>query len=167
MNNLAQVISFFVYLILQVIFIRHWALFDIAFCFIYISFLLLLPFSIGPLLLMILGFMTGLVVDLFYDTLGIHAASCVFLAYMRPLITNLIKPSGGYEITMSPLLSNMGLRWFLTYTSLMTTLHHLPLFFIEAWGTHFFLFTLLKAIASIIFTSLVVVLFQYIFYKNG
>ncbi|SFF24284.1 Rod shape-determining protein MreD [Thermoflexibacter ruber] len=167
MNNLSQVISFFIYLVLQVVFIRHWALFDVAFCFIYISFLLFLPFSMNLFLMMLIGFVTGITVDLFYDTLGVHAFSCVLLTYMRPYLANLIKPSGGYEANMKPYLSFMGFRWFLTYTVLLTTIHHLSLFFLEAWSMNLLFFTLSKAILSIVFTSFVIVLFQYIFYKEN
>lgn len=166
MNNLSSVISFITYLAFQVIFIRHWALFDLAFCFVYLSFLLFLPLQINPLLLLLLGFGMGFCIDMFYDTLGIHAACCVLVAYMRPRITSLIKPSGGYDVGMKPYLSIMGVQWFIIYTLLITTIHHLPLFMIEAWGANLLSFTLLKAFLSIIFTSSVVVMFQYLFYRS-
>jgi hypothetical protein len=167
MNNLSSVLSFVTYLFFQVIFIRHWALFDLAFCFVYISFLLFLPFQLNPLIAMLLGFAMGICIDIFYDTLGIHAACCVLVAYLRPRITNLIKPSGGYDVGMKPYLNTMGAQWFIIYTLLITTVHHLPLFVIEAWGANLLSFSLLKALLSIIFTSFVVVMFQYLFYKSS
>ncbi|TAH20371.1 MAG: Rod shape-determining protein MreD [Cytophagales bacterium] len=166
MNNLSSVLSSLAYLALQVLFIRHWALFDMAFCLVYISVMLLLPFQLSSLWLMAVGFVLGFCVDIFYDTLGIHAACCVFLGYLRPYIANLIRPSGGYEIAMKPYLSIMGLRWFVTYTALLTAVHHFPLFLIEAWSFHLFGFTLLKALFSTLFTSVVIVIFQYLFYRN-
>lgn len=167
MNNLSLVISSIAYLALQVVFIRHWALFDVAFCFVYISIMLFLPFQINNFWLMLLGFAVGFSVDVFYDTLGIHAACCVFVGYLRPYIANLIRPSGGYEAGMKPYLSIMGAQWFITYTAMLATIHHVPLFIIEAWDLHLLGFTLLKASFSIIFTSSVIILFQYLFYRNN
>jgi hypothetical protein len=167
MSNLFSIFSAVVYFLLQVIFIRHWALFDVGFCFVYISMLLFLPIVINPLLIMVIGFGYGLFIDLFYDTIGIHAASCVLLCYSRSFITNLIKPSGGYDANAKPLLNYMGAQWFITYTFLLTTMHHIPLFFLEAWGVNMWFFTLLKAISSIFFTSSVIILFQYLFYRNA
>ena len=167
MNNISSIISAVVYFFLQVIFIRHWAMFDVAFCFIYVSVLLFLPIAMNPLLLMAVGFGYGLLIDLFYDTLGIHAAACVLLGYSRSFITNLLKPSGGYDATAIPFLNYMGAQWFITYTFLLVSIHHIPLFFIEAWGVNMWFFTFLKTISSVLFTSSVIVLFQYLFYRNA
>jgi hypothetical protein len=167
MNNLSSIVSAVVYFLLQVIFIRHWVLFDVGFCFVYISWLLFLPISMNPLIQMLIGLVYGLSIDLFYDTVGIHAACCVLLTYTRTFITNLIKPSGGYDATAKPFLNYMGAQWFITYTLLLTSIHHLPLFFIEAWGVNMWFFTFLKALSSIVFTSSVMILFQYLFYKNA
>ena len=167
MNNLSSIINAVVYFLLQIIFIRHWALFDTAFCFVYISWLLFLPITMNPLLQMLIGFGYGFFIDLFYDTVGIHSACCVLLAYARTSITSLIKPSGGYDANAKPMLSYMGVQWFFTYTFLLTTIHHLPLFFIEAWGLDMWLFTFFKALSSILFTSSTIILFQYLFYRNA
>lgn len=167
MNYVATIFSGIIYLLLQVIFIRHWALFDVAFCFVYISVFLFLPITFNVLVVMLIGFGYGLLVDIFYDTMGIHAASCVLLGYMRPVITSWIKPSGGYDANTKPMLSYMGAQWFITYTLLLTTVHHLPLFFIEAWGLNMWFFTFIKVVCSITFTSSVIILFQYLFYRNA
>ena len=41
-----------------------------AFCFLYVAFILLLPIEINILALMILGFLTGFIVDIFYNSLS-------------------------------------------------------------------------------------------------
>src|SRR4028118_1471244 len=91
---------FIIYITLQVILIRNMVLFDVGFCFVYIAFLLLLPFDISKVMLLILGFSTGLLVDVFYDTIGIHAAACTLLAYIRPYVIMFTTPRGGYEANM-------------------------------------------------------------------
>ena len=78
-----QIIIFLAYVAIQVLFVRNLVLFDTAFCFVYVAFLLLIPLETGPLILMLLGFLTGFVIDIFYDSLGIHSAACVLLTFIQ------------------------------------------------------------------------------------
>lgn len=160
------IVSFFIYLLLQVFLVRNLILFDVAFCYIYVAFILLLPFDIGAILLMILGFISGLVVDIFYDTLGIHAAASVFIAFIKPHWTKAIPPRGGYEMGMKPTIKIMGASWFLTYAVPLIFIHHLVIFFVEAGGMHLFGFTFVKVIFSSILTFIVLVILQYLFYQK-
>ena len=160
------IISFFSYLLLQVLLVRNLVLFDMAFCYIYVAFILLLPFDTSRILLMLLGFLCGFVVDIFYDTLGIHAFACVLIAFIKPFWTNAIPPRGGYEIGMGPTIKIMGFSWFLTYSLPLIFVHHLALFFVEAGGLHLFGFTIVKVIFSSILTFIVMVILQYLFYQR-
>src|SRR5690554_1934845 len=54
--------------------------------FVYILFIMLLPLHSPRYLLMISGFLLGLTIDVFSNTLGMHAAATVFIAYVRPFI---------------------------------------------------------------------------------
>lgn len=87
-------------------------LFDTGFCFIYLAFLLFLPIQMPPVLLLLLAFVTGFTLDIFYDTGGIHAAATVLLAYLRPYILLLLTPRDGYDQNDSVNLHIMGWRWF-------------------------------------------------------
>jgi hypothetical protein len=170
MNNqhiLGIVFSFILYLLLQVTLVRNMILFDTAFCYVYVAFIILLPFEIGPVLLMVIAFLCGFMVDIFYDSLGIHAAACVLIAFLRPFWTKTIPPRGGYEMGMKPTIKIMGFSWFLTFTLPLILIHHAVLFFVEAGGMHLFGFTLVKVISSTILTFLVVVILQYLFYRSS
>ena len=54
--------------------------------YIYILFVILLPLSAPRYAVMLLGFVLGLTIDVFMNSLGIHAAATVFIAYLRPLV---------------------------------------------------------------------------------
>ncbi len=169
MNNqhiLGIIVSFILYLLLQVTLVRNIILFDTAFCYVYVAFIILLPFEIGPVLLMVIAFMSGFMVDIFYDSLGIHAAACVLIAFIRPYWTKTVPPRGGYEMGMRPTIKIMGFSWFLTFTLPLILIHHLVLFYVEAGGLHLFGFTLVKVISSTILTFLVMVILQYLFYRS-
>src|SRR5690554_1623313 len=60
----------------------------------YILFILLYPLHIIRNLFLILSFALGLILDIFNNSGGIHAAACIMLAFVRQ---NLLKMSFGYS----------------------------------------------------------------------
>lgn len=157
--------SFVIYILIQVVFLKNLVLFDMAFCFVYIAFILMLPIQISSTSLILAGFASGLVIDVFYDTLGINAAATTFIAFLRPVWMRLIPPRVGYEDINMPTLKTFGFSWFLLYSLPLIFIHHMVIFYMEAGGFFMFFFTLSKVIFSTIFTFLIVVLAQYMFYK--
>lgn len=124
----------------------------------------MLPLNIDRLLLIGLGFVVGLTIDTFDDLGGIHAASCVFIAFTRPIIVKLITPQGGYDNHSILTLNTNGFRWFLVYASICTFIHHLLLYTIERFNFGQFWEAFGNAILSTIFTLVVIILTQYLFF---
>ena len=108
--NILQIISLFVYLMVQIIILKNVVLFHNAFCFLYVAYLLMLPVDSNPLVLMGFGFFLGLIVDMFYVSWGLHAFSCVFIMYVRNFWLNLITPQGGYDSSVAPTLAVHGMQ---------------------------------------------------------
>jgi hypothetical protein len=154
--------SFFIYLLLQVLLFKSFVLFNTAFCFLYVAFILLLPIEISTLALMFIGFALGFMIDIFYDSLGLHAFTLVLIGYVRNYWLSVISPQGGYDAGVGPTLGVNGAQWFLVYTLPLIFLHHVVLFFVEAGGFSVFWYTMLKVIGSLLFTMTVLVLIQYI-----
>ena len=160
---LNQIGNFIFFMVLQILFLRNVVLFDYAFVFVYVGFLLFIPFEISALLLLVIAFFSGLIVDIFYDSLGIHTASFVFLAFIRPYWINSITPRGGYEQGALPNIVSQGLQWYILYALPLIFVHHLTLFMIEKGNFSLFYLTLLKAFSSSLFTFILLVVFQYLF----
>jgi hypothetical protein len=157
-----QFILFFVYVLVQVLLLRNLVLFNSAFCFLYIAFILLLPIELNTLVLMVIGFVMGFTIDIFYDSMGLHAMATVLVAYLRNYWMATITPQGGYDSSSSATISSNGLQWFIVYALPLVFMHHLVLFFVEASGFALFWFTMLKIVASLMFTMTVVILLQYL-----
>lgn len=166
-NYISVGLSFFLYVLFQVLLLKNFVLFDTAFCFLYVAFILMLPVEMGTLLLMLVAFVVGFSVDIFYDSLGINAAASVFIAFLRPYWLKIITPRGGYEDIVIPNLKTMDFGWFFTYSLPLIFIHHLILFFLEAGGFNLFFFTFSKVILSSVFTFFVIVLTQHLFYKKA
>ncbi|PWE01126.1 rod shape-determining protein MreD [Marinilabilia rubra] len=126
--------------------------------YLYVLFIITLPFSTPKWMLVALGFTTGIIVDIFMNTLGLHAAATVFMAFVRPFILSSFSPRDGYEMGTRPIPADYGFGWFFKYSVLMVAIHHLFLFFVEAFSFENFLSTLWKSILS----SIVSVVFIFI-----
>lgn len=155
-----NVVYFFLYVIAQVLLFKRLVLFNTSFCFLYVAFILLLPVETNNLLLMVLAFLLGFTIDIFYDSLGIHALALVTVAYLRNYWLSSITPQGGYDAGSTPALTN-GVQWFLVYTVPLVFVHLSLLFFIEAGGFGMFWFTMLKVMASLVFTVTVMLMLQF------
>lgn len=162
-SNVIQIISFFIYLFLQVLIFKNAVLFQAAFCFIYIAYLLLLPVETNPVLLMFVGFVMGFVIDMFYDSLGLHALSSVLIMYTRNFWLGRLTPQGGYDNGAIPGIGMAGLQWFLVYAIPLIFIHHTILFFTEAGGFQYFGLTIIKALCSTLYTTIVILIVQYLF----
>lgn len=161
-TGLAQFLSFFAYLIIQVMLLKNLVLFNISFCFLYVVFILMLPIETNALVLMFIGFILGFSIDIFYDSLGLHAATMVLIAYIRNYWLGVITPQGGYDAGTGPTLAVNGAQWFLVYSIPLVFIHHFVLFFAEAGGFSMFWYTMQKVTTSLVFTMTVIVLLQYL-----
>lgn len=132
----------------------------------YILFILLLPFETPGILLLFLSFLLGFTIDIFSQTLGIHASACVFMAFFRPAVLRILIPRDEYEIGTYPRIYYLGFRWFFKYTASLVIIHHLFLFYIEIFTFSDFFLTLLRVILSSIFSISLIILSQYFIYRK-
>lgn len=160
-SGILVAIYFVLYLLAQVMLFKQLVLFNTAFCFVYVAFILLLPIETNSLVLMLVAFVLGIMVDMFYDSLGLHAFSLVMIAYARNYWLGTITPQGGYDAGEGPTLAVNGLQWFMVYTVPLVFVHHFVLFFTEAGGFGIFWFTMQKVITSLMFTMGVILFLQY------
>ncbi len=111
--NIRNLLSYLLLIIplgvIQVVFLKNLALFGVAFIFIYLLGLLILPISIKTSPLLFIAFGLGFLVDAFYETIGMHTAAATLMAFVRPLWLRAISPTGGYVDTEEPSLNEMGL----------------------------------------------------------
>jgi hypothetical protein len=127
---------------------------------------LLLPFEIPNVLLFLLAFILGLTIDAFYDTPGLHAASCVLLAFVRILFISITVQKDGFDNEPEPTLSIMGFRWFFTYALVLTLFHHFFLFNLEVFRFSELEYTLTRFILSSVFTVFLMLVSGLLFFRK-
>ena len=161
-----NIIRFFVLIFVQVLIIKNIELGRFINPFVYVLFIIVLPFETPKWLLILTSFILGITIDMFYDTAGMHAAACVLMAYVRPGVLKLFSPRDGYEFGTQPTIQYLGTPWFLSYAGILVVLHHLVLFYIEIFRFSEFFSTFFRVIVSSIATLLLVVLSQYLFQRK-
>jgi len=161
-----NIFRFFILIAVQVFLIKNIELGRFINPFLYILFVLMLPFETPNWLVLILSFILGLTVDMFYDTMGMHAAASAFMGFCRPAILKLLAPRDGYENGTQPSLQYFGIAWFLSYAGILIFLHHIVLFFIEIFRLSEFFSTFFRVILSTLCSLLLILITQFLFYKN-
>ena len=156
-------IRFLVLVLVQVLIIKNFELGRFINPFLYVLFILILPFETPKWLLLVSSFLLGLTVDMFYDTSGMHASASVWMAYVRPGMLSLLAPREGYENNTQPTIQRYGIPWFITYAGTLIFLHHLVLFYIEIFRFSEFFSTLFRVLVSSFFTLLLIFISQYLF----
>ncbi|WP_461788215.1 rod shape-determining protein MreD [Pedobacter sp.] len=152
-------------LFVQIFLLRNLAFYNLSTPFVYVLFILILPFQTPNLLLYILAFATGITLDAFYDTLGVHTSACIAMAFVRTLFISISLNRDATD-EPEPTLGNMGLRWFSLYAVLCIFVHHLILFFLEAFKFSSWSYTLSRTLLSVVFTLFTVLLVEFIFHNR-
>jgi hypothetical protein len=98
--------------------------------FIYPIIIMLLPLGLAIPALVVSGFFIGLSVDLFYGSMGVHAAASTLSAYVRPFIIAAYEPRSGFGKSAIP---NVNISWFMRYAALFFGVHLLFYFMVEAF----------------------------------
>lgn len=150
---------------MQVLFLRDIALANVAFCFIYLWVIIKSPMRTSTPLLLVVAFFSGWLIDVFYNTHGLHACGTVLVALLRPIFFRILTPANGYDERSEISLTEMKWLWFFSYVGLMLVTHHLVLFLFEASDFALFGLSLLRAISSAILGILVFGLLE--FFNRG
>lgn len=156
-------IRFVILVLLQVLVLNQINFFGYLDPYLYVLFILLLPFEVRGWILLLSSFFLGISIDVFSGTSGIHAAASTLAAFARPGLIRFLESSKNIEPGMEPGIKDMGFGWFFLYAIALIFLHHLVLFYLEVFKFSGFFITLLRAVINTIFTFIFVVLSQLIF----
>ncbi|MEJ7767759.1 MAG: rod shape-determining protein MreD [Chitinophagaceae bacterium] len=169
MSSLVKnIIRFALFILLQV-FVLHKipSLHRFITPYLYFLFVLWLPFRMSRFLLMSIAFVFGLTLDYFLNAPGLHAASCVLIAYIRPFLINmLVSHEGAEQNYASPSITSMGWAPYATYVLVLTLLHHGYLVFLEWLELGSLLYYLGKVTATTGISLLLILVTELLFFRK-
>ena len=159
-------LRFIVLLATQVFLLKNTGYYNLSVPYLYILFILLLPFNIPNGLLFLLAFISGITVDVFYDTLGLHALACSVMAFVRIVYISITVQRDGFDNEPEPRLGIMGFRWFMFYAVILAFFHHLVLFTFEAFRISEFGFTIIRVLLSALLSTILILVAEFVFYRK-
>lgn len=162
-----RIIGRFVLLMaIQLVVLNHVYLGGYVMPMLYVLFVLMLPTDMGRIPMLLTAFGTGFLVDVMNNMLGFHALACTLLAMMRILFADRILTRGEPVTIEVPSIYTVTPQYFISYLMLMLGMFYLVFFTIELFGFRSFGGVVLATVASTVVTTLMAVLYQYIFLRK-
>jgi rod shape-determining protein MreD len=157
---LGNIARFILLLAAQILIFNRIDLFGFINPFPYILFIILYPVNGNKSGLLAASFLLGLLMDMFWNSGGVHAAACIVLAYYRPAI---FKFSFGlsYEYQTVRLNDALTPERF-SFLLIAIVLHHFVLFVLEVFKVSFIWDILVRTLLSTIFTIITCIIIIYI-----
>lgn len=159
-----NIVRFTLLVLVQVLVLNKLNFFGFINPMVYILFLYWYPIKENRAAFIGLGFLLGLSVDFFSDTMAIHTAATLTIAYLRPTIMRFVF-GVNYEFQSFKLSNTTRVQQF-TFLALLIVVHHLVYFSLEIFSFANFL-VIIKKVLSIGLASLILcLLFGSLFSAN-
>jgi len=156
---LQNLLRFTLLMIIQIFILNNVRFLGYVNPYIYILFIFLLPVRFPRWMSLLLGFVTGILIDMFSNTPGLHAFSTVLIAFLRnPVINMFTSIEEGANPT--PSFHSFGVAPFVSIISVLVLIHHATLFMLEVFGFNNFGDTLLRILINSLITILIMLAVQ-------
>lgn len=160
-STLINSIRFILLILVQVLVFNKLNFFGYINPMVYLLFLFWYPIKDKRSLFIILSFLLGLMVDWFSDTMAIHAAATVTIAYLRPTI---MRFCFGVNFEFQNFkLSNTTKAQQITFLALLIIIHHLIFFALEIFSFNNALLIFKKALFTSMATLVISLLLDSLF----
>jgi len=166
MNKLLtpNIVRFILLVLLQVILLCNINFLGYINPYLYVFFILLLPFTLSQWKVLVYSFLIGIVIDVFQDSGGVNAAACLVAAYFRPSI---LKFAFGVSYEFQTIkFYQTPIAQRLTYIFIIVFIHHLVLFLLAYFNFEYILDVLKNTLFSGLFTVLLVLIAMVLFRKK-
>jgi len=148
-------------LALQVLLFNHLQIAWLGFPMVYVLFLINLPAQLPRWGEMLIGFVVGLLMDVWFNSLGVHIAACVAISFLRPLLLgNLVQEIE--RVKDSVCSRSIGHVEYIKCAVILIVIHHFIVFALEAWSLQNWWIVLLQTIVSSIMTLTVILGYDFL-----
>lgn len=122
---------------------------------VYMIALIKMPVETNRNLQILAGFICGIIVDIFCNTLGMHALTAVTVMWLRMPILHLFINSEDVKAGI-PGSMLMGMQSYIRYALTILTIHCILLYFIESFTLFHIIATVAKAMISLLLSFIAV-----------
>ena len=155
--------------LLQGLIFNNFDFFDIYDPYICLVFLITFPIKVNKITFMIVSFLFGFVLDLYSNSIGINAAACLSIAFLRSYILSFVFGSfydpHGIKLIKNYVLESTFSQKFL-YLSSLILIHHFILFSLETFSIEFISLVIIKTVINSLISLIFCTTFIYIMIEN-
>ncbi len=153
-------------MLLQLLVLNHVYLGGYVMPMLYVLFILMLPTDTRRIPMLLIAFGTGLLMDVMSNMLGFHALACTMVAMLRILFVDRILTRNEPVVIATPSIYSVTPQYFISYLMLLLAVFYLMFYTTELFGFRGFGGVLLATVCSTLVTTLLAVLYQFVFLKK-
>lgn len=151
----------------QAVIFNNIVLFNVAMPFVFIYLIISMPITWSTNVSITIGFVTGLAIDVFSNTLGTNALACTVLAFVRKPVFHLYMQQDEDLGGIKPSKKSMGAGAFMKFSLTMTLLYCLMVFIIDAFAVFSPLRFLAQVLGSTVYTFVIIYALDSIFTRQN
>ena len=153
-------------MLLQLLVLNHVYLGGYVMPMLYVLFILMLPTDTRRIPMLLIAFGTGLLMDIMNNMLGFHALACTVVAMLRILFVDRILTRNEPVVIATPSIYSVTPQYYISYLMLLLAVFYLVFYTAELFGFRSFGGVLLSSVCSTLATTLLAVLYQFVFIKK-
>lgn len=134
--------------------------------YVFIFFILILPYNFNKYYLLLISFFLGLFMDFSNFTPGLHTIATVFLGYSRQKILEVYSPTIKYENGETLTFRKYGITWFLKYYINMIFIFEFLVFLLQYFSFQRFFNSIFRLFLSTIISFIFILIFYLFFVKR-
>lgn len=116
--------------------------------------------------IILLSFFLGLIIDIFSNTFGIHAAACSLIGFIRnPLLAQFVDVKE-LQAGSIPSYKLFGFGHFFYYILILVSIHHIVLFAIDSFGFFQPVQLITRLLSSIILSTVLMTVIETFNYRK-
>lgn len=165
-NYLNEIVKFIGLLFFQVLIVNHLNLNFYVQPYIHLLFILTLPLQTSRFLLLVLAFITGGIIDIFSNSLGMHIFASVALAFFRPYIIYVVSSKAMLENLQKISLAQTGWIWYSSYLLLSSIIYLSAYFLVEHFSFSAMFGLIIKILGSTALSVFLMLLIVILFSSN-
>lgn len=131
-DSLKRLFLFILFVLAQALVFNRILLFGCAMPFVYVYFIVMLPYNHPKWSILLWSFLLGLFIDMFANTPGVACASLTLIGALQPYLLELFLPRDAEEDTV-PSAKTLGWGNFTSFTIILTFIYCTTFFSIEAF----------------------------------
>lgn len=159
-----NIVRFIALILIQVLICNNVLLFGFVNPYPYIIFVLLYAMNTDRWQFLLASFALGLTLDMFQNSGGTHAAACLVIAFIRPVV--LQSCFGLNYLHQNLKLNNVEFKGLLLYVIIMSFIHHLVVFTLEVFEIQHIQYITLQTLFSGIFSCILILISLSLFLKK-